>query len=144
MSPGRVPSEQEGLVTTGSFQAASDLQTMQLLAEQAVVSKRVRKTKVRVERTTRTRDQEIETDLNHDQVVVERIAVGRVVDAVPEIRQEGDVTILPVVEEQVVVTRRLILKEEVHVRRVRTTERHVEIVTLREQEAAVTRTDFQD
>ena len=29
-------------------------------------------------------------------------------------------------------------------RRVRTTERHVEIVKLREQEAAVTRTDLQD
>jgi hypothetical protein len=38
-----------------------------------------------------------------------------------------------------VVERRLLLREEVHIRRVRTTERHVETVRLREQDAVVTR-----
>jgi stress response protein YsnF len=52
------------------------------------------------------------------------------------------VTILSVVEEVVVVERRLVLKEEVHLRRVQTTERHVETVTLREQDITVTRTDI--
>jgi hypothetical protein len=75
-------------------------------------------------------------------VVVERVAIGRVVDAVPPVRHEGDVTILSVVEEVVVVERRLVLKEEVHLRRVQTTERYVETVTLREQDITVTRTDI--
>ena len=57
----------------------------------------------------------------------------------PAIRQEGDVTIVPVVEEIVVVERRLMLKEELHVRRVRSTHRHEETVTLRYQEAEVVR-----
>jgi stress response protein YsnF len=43
------------------------------------------------------------------------------------------------VEEVLVVERRLVLKEEVHIRRVRTTERHKEMVMLRYQEAVVTR-----
>jgi stress response protein YsnF len=110
--------------------------------EEVAVSKRVRKTLIRATRTTSTRDTVVEEELHHDQVVVERVAIGRVVDAVPPIRQEGDVTILSVVEEVVVVERRLVLKEEVHLRRVQTTERHVETVTLREQDITVTRTDI--
>ena len=57
----------------------------------------------------------------------------------PEVRQEGDTTIIPIVEEILVVERRLVLKEEVHIRRVRTTEHHKEAVMLRYQEAVVTR-----
>ena len=105
-------------------ETVGDVQMLPLHAEQVTVSKRVHKTRVRVARTTRTRDQVVEQDLAHDQVIVDRIPINRVVDAVPEVRQEGDVTILPVVEEIVVIERRLLLKEEVHVRHVRTTERH--------------------
>ena len=39
----------------------------------------------------------------------------------------------------VVVERRLVLKEEIHLRRVRTTERYRETVTLREQHAVIER-----
>ena len=134
----------ERLGGTDPLEVADDVQFMPLSAEQLVVTKRVRKTQVRVARSTRTRETLVEEDLAHDQVIVERVAIGRVVDAMPEVRQEGNVTILPVVEEEVCVMRRLVLKEEVHIRRVRTTERHVETVTLREQQAAVTRTEIED
>ncbi len=83
-------------------------------------------------------------DLSHEHVVVERVAVGRVVDAVPPVRQEGDVTIMPVVEEELVLVRRLVLKEEVHLRRVRSTTTHSETVAVREQHVAVTRTPLDD
>ena len=89
-------------------------------------------------------DETVEVDLNHDHVVVERVAVGRIVEAIPPVRQEGDVTILPVVEEEVVITRRLILTEEVHMRRVRTVTRHTETMALRKQTISVTRTDLED
>jgi uncharacterized protein (TIGR02271 family) len=119
-----------------------EARVLPLHKEEVAVSKRVRKTLIRATRTTSTRDTVVEEDLHHDQVVVERVAIGRVVDAVPPVRQEGDVTILSVVEEVVVVEKRLVLKEEVHLRRVQTTERHVETVTLREQDITVTRTDI--
>jgi stress response protein YsnF len=57
----------------------------------------------------------------------------------PAIREEGETIVVPVVEEVLVVERRLVLKEEVRIRRVRSTERHQERVTLRRQEAAVNR-----
>jgi uncharacterized protein (TIGR02271 family) len=94
-----------------------DVRVLLLHAEAATLSKRVRKTLVRATRKTSMRDVCVEADLAHDHVVVERVPIGRVVDAAPPIRQEGDVTILPVMEEIVVLERRLVLKEEVHFRR---------------------------
>ena len=115
-----------------------------LHAESAVVSKKVRRTLVRATRTTVTRSALVEEDLAQEHVVVERVPIDKVVDAVPPVRQEGDVTILSVVEEEVVVSTRLVLKEEVHLRRVRRIERHTETVSLREQQVVVTRTDLDD
>lgn len=116
-------------------------QRLTLYGERVDVSRRrIETAVVRATRTTRNREQLVEAELNHEQVEVERIPVGRTVDSVPPVRQEGDTTILSVVEEVVVVERRLILKEEVHIRRVKTTEHHRETVTLREQEAEITRT----
>ena len=117
---------------------------MLLHAEKVTLSKRVRRTLVRASRTTATRDEAVNAELSHDHVVVERVAVGRVVEAIPPVRQEGDVTIMPVVEEELVVVRRLVLKEEVHLRRVRTTTTHSETVAVREQHVAVTRIALED
>ena len=83
----------------------------------------------------------VDETLNHKRVQIDRIPVDRQVDAVPPIRQEGDTTILSVVEETVVVERRLILKEEIHIRRLHVLERHQEAVILRKQEAVITRID---
>ena len=96
-------------------------------------------TVVKVARTTSFVERSIEEDLIDDQVVVERIPVGMPIDAMPPIREEGDTTIIPVVEEILVTERRLFLKEEVRIRQVRSSRRHVETVTLREQNVTVAR-----
>jgi uncharacterized protein (TIGR02271 family) len=107
--------------------------------ELSVTRRRVTGDTVRVRTATREREQLVDEELTHHRVEIERVVVDRVVDAVPPIREEGDVTIVPIVEEVVVVERRLVLKEEVHMRRVRVTARHRETVTVREQEAVITR-----
>lgn len=119
-------------------------QVLELHAERATITKRARHSVVRATRTTRSRDEVVEEDLVHERVVVERVPIGQIVDAVPPVRQVDDVTIMPVIEEVVIVERRLFLKEEVHLRRVRTTERFVETVKLREQQIEVTRTKLDD
>jgi len=88
---------------------------------------------------TGTREQLIDEELTQVRVEIERVPIDRAVDVVPPIRQEGDITIIPVVEEIVVVERRLVLNEEVRVRRVSTKEQHRETVVLRQQDAVVTR-----
>ena len=75
-----------------------------------------------------------------DRAGVERHQVlRRAIEVAPPISHEGDITIIPVVEEIVVVERRLVLKEEIRIRRVSTKEQHQETVVLREQEAVITR-----
>jgi stress response protein YsnF len=118
-----------------------DEQTLRLLAEEPSVSRRqVEGDTVHVRTVTHLVDWPVDEALTHERVEVERVRIGREVDAVPAVRQEGDLTIMPVVEEVAVVVRRLILTEEVRIRRVHVVEHHRETVPLRQQEAVITRT----
>ena len=113
---------------------------LRLLAEDVTVSRRsVAGDTVRVETVTRTRDHHIDESLSHTRVEVEHVPIGRPVAAVPPTREEGDTTILSVVEEIIVIERRLILKEEVHIRRVHVPQRHQETVAVREQTVEISR-----
>jgi uncharacterized protein (TIGR02271 family) len=117
-----------------------DEATLRLFAEELSVTKeKLDSGRVRVATHTHEREALVEEDLARERVEIETIPIGRRISTVPEVRQEGDATIIPVVEEVLVVERQLMLKEEVHIRRIHTTERHQEKVTLRHQEAVVTR-----
>ena len=127
-------------MTTASLDPTETQGSIPLQAEELSVSRQVVVgDTVRVEAVTREQDQIVEQELRHERIEVERVPIGCTVEAVPPVRQEGDVTIMPVVEEVVVVERRLILKEEVRIRRVRSSELHRENVTLRKQDAVITR-----
>jgi stress response protein YsnF len=111
-----------------------------LHVEDISISRReIKKANVQIALITGTREQLIDEELTHVRVEIERVPVGVTIEVVPPVSHEGDITIIPVVEEVVVVERRLVLKEEVRVRRVSTKEQHQETVVLRQQEAVVTR-----
>ena len=111
-----------------------------LLAEEVSVGKRVVETgRVQVTRVTHEREQLIDELLAHETVEIDRTPIGRQIDAMPAVRNEGDTVVIPIVEEVLVIERRHLLKEEVRVRRVRSMERHQESVTLRHHEAVITR-----
>ncbi len=114
--------------------------TLPLVEETLVVGTRsVLTGRVRVETRTETVDTLAEALLEADSVEVSRIPIGRQVDDPPAVRTEGDLTIVPVLEEVLVVEKRLFLKEEIHIRRTRRQDR-VEIpATLRRQHAVVER-----
>ena len=119
---------------------SDDETKLQLFAEELSVAKETLETgRVRVSTRTHEREVVVDEDLARERVEIETIPVGLQINTVPQVRQEGDTTIIPVVEEQLVVERRLMLKEEVRITRVRSTERHQEKVKLRYQEAVVTR-----
>jgi uncharacterized protein (TIGR02271 family) len=111
-----------------------------LYAEDVSVTRRkVERGAVRLRVQTETREHVVDENLTLERVEIERIAIGRPVDAAPPVRVEGDTIVISVVEEIVVVERRLVLKEEIRLQRVQTTERHREKVILREQEATIER-----
>jgi len=86
--------------------------------------------------------QEIATaNLEEQRVEVTRVPIDRMVDKVPTIRTENDTTIIPVLEEVLVVEKRLVLKEELHIRR-RVVQENVKLpVTLRKQRVLIERLD---
>jgi stress response protein YsnF len=78
-----------------------------------------------------------------ERVVIERVPVDREVDrdAPPAVREEDGVLVVPVLEEVLVVERRLVLKEELRVSRVREEATMVSDVPLSEERVIVERVD---
>jgi uncharacterized protein (TIGR02271 family) len=111
-----------------------------LVDETAVIGKQQVVTgRVRVRTVADTIEEIAHADLVREDVEVTRVPIDRVVDAPPQIRTDGDVTIVPVLEEVLVVEKRLVLKEELHIRRRIATETVEVPVTLRKQRAIVER-----
>lgn len=112
--------------------------TIPLVEETLHVGKRVLETgRLRVSLTTDTVTEAIQESLLTRHAHVERVAVGREVASIPESRQEGEVLIIPVVEEILVVEKRLFLKEEIRVRMTDTQENIEFPVDRRVQRATV-------
>jgi uncharacterized protein (TIGR02271 family) len=84
-------------------------------------------------------DEVVRHALRHRSVDLQRVAVDRQVDAVPAMREEDGVLIIPVVEEVLVVETRLVLKEEIHLRLSDTIENVEEVLQRRVQRAVVER-----
>lgn len=111
-----------------------------IVEERVVVGKRVHETgRVHVRTRTETREDMVHADLTRDEVDIERVPMNLELERVPDVRQEGDVTIVPVVEEILVVEKRLMLVEEIRLRRRQTTEQVSQPVTVATQHAEVDR-----
>jgi uncharacterized protein (TIGR02271 family) len=95
--------------------------------------------RVRITKRVSTRVEEIDEPLVQDTIHVERVAVNRPVDEPVPAHYEGDTLIIPVFEETLVVQKRLVLKEELHVTRRRTESHRPQQVTLRREEVSVER-----
>jgi stress response protein YsnF len=130
-------------MTNDTPEAASDPDTLALLEETARVEARpVTLGRVRVSTHTETVEDVARAELRGETVEVTRVRVDRpVTGPMPSVRQEGDITIVPVFEEVLVVEKRLMLKEELHIRRRVTTEAVSLPVSLRRQTATIDRTE---
>jgi uncharacterized protein (TIGR02271 family) len=130
------------MVGTEPMQAGESV-IIPVIEETARIDKRVVETgRVRVQTRTETSEQVLRETLRGDAVEVTRVPIDRVIaegEAAPTVRTENGVTIIPVLEELLVVEKRLVLKEEVHISRT-TSDEDVEVpVTLRQQHAVVER-----
>ncbi|MGH1573980.1 YsnF/AvaK domain-containing protein [Methylobacterium sp. P31] len=122
---------------------AGETRTIPVVEETPRIEKQVVESGlVRVRTETETQDQILRESLRTDSVAVTRVPVNRTLvegEAAPVARVEDGVTIIPVLEEILVVEKRLVLKEEVHIRQTSADE-DVEVpVTLHKQRAVVER-----
>ena len=118
------------------------VEALPVVEERAVVRKRRRVTQaVQVRTTVHEHEHVVERPVTAEEVTIERVPIDRWVEAPLPVREEGELTIVPVHEEVVVVETRLKLVEELHIRRQRITSTARERVTLRSEEATVDRFD---
>jgi uncharacterized protein (TIGR02271 family) len=111
-----------------------------VIDEELDIQKRLVETgRVRISKLVHERKELIDEPLVREEVIVERVEINRVVDGPSPARYEGGTLIIPVLEEVLVVEKRLILKEELYVT-LRRVETHTpQQVTLRREEAIVDR-----
>jgi uncharacterized protein (TIGR02271 family) len=114
---------------------AADLEdTLELREEELHVRREMREVG---QATIRTRVEEVparlEVEAATEEVEVEHVPIGTAVSQRRAPYQDGDVLVIPVYEEQLVVTKRLVLREELRVRRTRGLQRQLFEDTLRRE-----------
>ncbi len=116
-------------------------EVIQVVEETIRVEKRlVESGRVVVHKTVTERDEVVEILLRQQDLVVERVPIGLVVSEAPQSRQEGDTLIVPILEEVLVVEKRLVLKEELHIRKQSSERMEHQTVRLRSEHVEIEQT----
>jgi uncharacterized protein (TIGR02271 family) len=112
-----------------------------VMAEEAAIStEEVVRGVVRVHKRVETYEETLDAALTTETVTVERVPVNTLVEGeAPQMREENGVIIIPVLEEVLVVEKRLLLREEVRLTRQATTAGNPQVVTLRRETVEVER-----
>lgn len=117
-----------------------DALVLPVVAEELDVRKRKVETGgVRITKRVHEWQEIVDEPLLEEEIKVERVIINRVVDGALPVRYEGDTMIVSLLEEVLVVEKRLMLKEEVHITKRRSETHKPQRVTLRSEEAAVER-----
>lgn len=124
----------------GHHTEADKTPAVPVIAEELDVQKRVVETgKVRLTKVVHECETVVDEPLFRDEVEVEHVLINRVVDGPVPVRYEDDTMIIPMMEEVLVVEKRLVLKEELHIRRRCIETRRPQQVVLRHEEVRVER-----
>lgn len=120
----------------------SETEIIPVIEETVEVGKRVVDTGrgVRLRKHVSEREERIDPPLEQDELIVERVPVDRIVSG-PEPLQhyEGETLVVPVLEEVLVLEKKLRLKEEVRITRRKRQVHAPQTVTLRSEEVSVER-----
>lgn len=124
----------------GSVQPADQPYVLPVIEEVLDVTRRREEIgRVRIQKHVYDRTEVVDEPLLRNNVTVTRVPINRAIEQPIGTRQDGETLIVPVLEEVLVVEKRLMLVEEVHITR-HTTETHApEEVTLRREEVTVER-----
>ena len=134
------------LIFRGSFdELAEAAVVVPVMEEELRVGKRVVETgRVRVHKTVREHEETVDEPLMREEYDVERVPIDEFVDGPVGPRHEGETLVVPVLEEVLVVEKRLVVREELRITRKRTEERRPQRVKLLSEEVSVERADAGD
>ncbi len=130
----------EAFAENGPTLALPDMETVvvPVIAETLAVGKRTIVTGgVRLTKRVSEHEETVDEALLREDVHVERVPVNQRVAAAPEARYVGDTLIVPVLEEVLVVEKRLMLKEEIRITRTQTQVHEPQQVTVRTEDVEI-------
>lgn len=105
-----------------------------------VARERVETGRVRISKSVEAREVVVDDPLKRETVRVEHVPINQVVTGeVPRVREEGDITVIPILEERIVTRTELVLVEEVRIHRDHSEYHDPQRVTLRKEVVAVER-----
>lgn len=109
-----------------------------LLAEQLNIERqKVLTGGVRVHKTVSERTETIDEPTLREEMEIQRVAVNQFISEPPPVRYEGDVMIVPLMEEVLVVEKKLVLREEIRITKRRDTLRNPQQYVVRREEATL-------
>jgi stress response protein YsnF len=121
-------------------QHPDDPLVLPVIAERVVVEKHTHITgRVRIRKAVHEREELVDEPLLRRAVHVERIPINRVIEGEIPVRYEGDTMIISVLEEVLVVEKRLMLKEELHITQHQEELRQPQRIVLRIEDITVER-----
>jgi uncharacterized protein (TIGR02271 family) len=121
-------------------QIENEKMVIPVIQEEIIIEKQVVETgRVRISKRISEHEELVDVPLLAEEVSVERVPMNLFVEARPPVRQEGDTMIIPVVREQVIVQKRLLLVEELRVRKELVERHEPQTVNLRKEEVEVKR-----
>jgi len=124
---------------TGSLHG-TEQRVVPVIEEQLDVRKvKVETGAVRVRKIVHEETRTVDMPLVHEEVSVTRVPVNRIVEDKFHSRQEGDTLVIPVFKE--VITRHLVLLEEVRITTRRSAEHNAQEISVKREEAVVERYD---
>ena len=134
----------EDFYRTQELGAAGSIETREVRAGEAaiipvireelrVARREIERGGVRVHKRVEEREEVVEEPAYREELTVERVPLGQPIDEEIGSRQEGDTLIIPVLEEMLVVKKRLMLKEELRITKSRIEETDQARIVLREE-----------
>lgn len=111
-----------------------------VLKEELEVHKELRKTgTVRILKTVRELEEAVHESLLSEAVDIQRVPMDQIVDSPPQIRTEGEVTVIPVFKEELLITKQLRLVEELRITKRQSVSDYRENVKVLAEEVAIER-----
>lgn len=138
--PGNMQQDATTRQADGDTLASGDTRVLPVLEERLDIRKVAVETgAVRVRKIVHEESRTVDMALMQEEVSITRVPVNKVVEDKFHSRQEGDTLVIPIFKE--VVTRHLVLVEEVRITTRRNPETSTQQVTLKREEAVVERYD---
>jgi uncharacterized protein (TIGR02271 family) len=138
-----LPLDMDTILSQSETAEGSDRETIRIVPivqEELVIDKQKRETgKVRVHKHVQTRQETVDEPGYIEELFFERVPVNKVIDAPQTSRYEGKTLVIPLIEEELVVQKRLVLREELRVTKKRKEVRNKQNVTLRKEEVTIDR-----